>query len=96
MVEPANLRFLRRLVTVLTVVMIVGVVIVIALLVIRLNSRPDMVPLPAQITLPEGTTATTFTRGPDWMAVTTDDDRILILDAETGALLQEVQITRPD
>ena len=96
MVEPANLRFLRRLVTVLTVVMILGVVIVIALLVIRLNSRPDMVPLPAQITLPEGTTATAFTRGPDWMAVTTDDDRILILDAETGALRQEVQIARPE
>jgi len=38
-IEPANLRFLRHLVTGLTVVMIVGVVVVIALLVTRLNKQ---------------------------------------------------------
>ncbi len=95
MAEPANLRFLRRLVTVLTAVMILGVVILIGLLVIRLNT-PRSLPLPAEIALPDGATATAFTRGPDWLAVVTADDRILILDAATGALRQEVQITRPD
>ena len=39
--EPAQLRFLRRLVTVLTAVMIGGVVLIIALLVIRLNDKPS-------------------------------------------------------
>ena len=36
---PPGLRFLRQLVTVLTVVMIVGVVLIAALLVIRLKKR---------------------------------------------------------
>ena len=44
---PPGLRFLRQLVTVLTVVMIVGVVLIAALLVIRLNqpalALPDQV-----------------------------------------------------
>lgn len=91
--EPANLKFLRRLVTVLTAVMICGVVLVIALLVIRLNG-PAPLPLPAHITLPENARPTAFTRGPDWIAVVSEDNRILIFDIESGALTQELQITR--
>ena len=52
---PANLKFLARLVTVLTAVMILGVIAIVALLVIRLQpgTAPEM---PAAITLPDGTT----------------------------------------
>ncbi|MCX7566410.1 DUF6476 family protein [Sulfitobacter sp. F26169L] len=86
--EPANLRFLRRMVTVLTTVMIFGVVIVIGLLVTRLGSKaPD---LPAQITLPDGATATAFTQGPDWYAIVTDRNEILIFDRMTGKIKQTV------
>lgn len=89
--EPANLRFLRILVTVLTVIMIAGVALIIALLVMRLQ-RPVTMSLPETITLPEGTTATAFTRSTDWIAVVTDDNRIFIFD-ETGEVLrQEVQV----
>ena len=88
--EPANLRFLRRLVTVLTAIMIGGVVTVVGLLVIRLNADPAPLPLPETITLPDGTTATSFTVGSDWYGVVTEDDRILIFDQVTGTLRQTV------
>ncbi len=90
--EPANLRFLRRLVTVLTVIMIAGVVTVVALLVIRLNKDPAPLPLPQQITLPDGTRATSFTVGSDWYGVVTQHDEILIYDQVTGVLRQRVEI----
>ena len=89
-VEPANLRFLRRLVTVLTVVMIAGVLVVIGLLVTRLNRAAPV--LPSEITLPDGAEARAFTQGPDWYAIVTTNDEILIFDRLTGALRQTVEI----
>lgn len=89
--EPANLKFLRRLVTVLTAVMIAGVLVIIALLVIRLSERPA--PWPQEIALPEGTRAQAVTRGKGWVAVVTEDQRLLIFDPETGTLEQEIAIT---
>jgi len=89
-VEPANLRFLRRLVTVLTIIMIVGVVTVVSLLVIRLNGAPAPLPLPDQLTLPDGATATAFTVGSDWFGVVTQNDEILIFDQLTGTLRQTI------
>lgn len=95
--ELRNLTFLRRLVTVLTLVMILGLVTVVTLLVIRLQTPiVQAVPLPDGIVLPDGVVARAFTRGPDWHAVVTADDRILVLDAETGAVIQTVEITRPE
>ena len=87
---PPQLIFLKRLVTALGVVMIAGFLVLIAALVIRLNSDP--LPLPDRITLPEGVTATAFTQGTDWFAVVTSDNRILIYDRTTSALRQEVVI----
>jgi hypothetical protein len=89
-IEPANLRFLRRLVTVLTTVMIGGVIVVIGLLVTRLSSNAPT--LPAEITLPEGANATAFTQGDDWYAIVTTDEQILIYDRLTGALRQTVTL----
>ena len=88
--EPANLRFLRRLVTVMTAVMMVGLVVVVALIVIRLNA--DGPTMPDEITLPEGVNATALTIGEGWWAVVTDDQRILIYDQLSGGLRQEVVI----
>ncbi|MFW8634349.1 DUF6476 family protein [Cribrihabitans pelagius] len=89
--EPPQIRFLRRLVTTLTVVMIGGLLVVIALLVIRLSGE-DLA-LPAEIALPEGVTAEAVTLGRGWIAVVSGDGRILIFDRETGALKQEVEIS---
>lgn len=81
---------MRRLVTALTLVMIVGFVVLIAALVIRLNADP--LPLPDRIELPEGVEPLAFTQGTDWFAVVTSDDRILIYDRATSRLQQEVAV----
>lgn len=89
---PANLTFLRRLVTVLTIIMIAGVVTVVALLVIRLNAAPAPLALPEQVTLPDGSTATAFTIGSDWFGIVTESDEILIYDRATGTLRQTITL----
>lgn len=97
--EPPNLRFLRRLVTVLTATMIVGLCIIVALFVIRF--RPGVAPppgtaalpgLPASLALPDGARPLAFTQARDWYAVVTEDDRILIYDRASGTLRQTVVI----
>jgi hypothetical protein len=87
---PPEARFLKRLVIVMTVVLVTGVVTITGLLAVRLN--PSLPPLPDAVTLPEGVRATAFTQGTDWIAVVTEDDRILIFDRLTGTLRQELQI----
>lgn len=90
--EPPQIRFLRRLVTTLTVAMIGGVLVIIALLVIRLSA--DDVPLPAEIALPPGITAEAVTFGSDWIAIVSQEDSILIFDRSSGELRQTIQISR--
>jgi len=94
--EPANLRFLRILVTILTASMIGGLVTVIVLIVIKVpevvKTNPMPLPLPDTITLPDGSRATNFTQGTDWYGVVTADNRILIFDRKTGKLRQTVTI----
>lgn len=90
--EPANLKFLRRLVTVLTGTMIVGVVVIIGLIVMRITSEPARMALPDNITLPDGTKASAFTVGAGWYAVVTDTDEILIYDQSSGKLRQSIKI----
>lgn len=71
--------------------MIVGVIVVIALLVTRLREQPPE--LPSSIALPPGAKAVSFTQGPTWYAIVTSDDRILVYNRTSGALVQEVDIT---
>jgi len=87
---PGNLVFLRRLVVVLTASMIIGIVTITALLVIRLQSPIPL--LPETMELPDGVAATAFTVTPDWYAVVTDDNRILIFDRQSGTLRQTIHI----
>ena len=82
---------LRLLVTVLSVVMIAGFIVLIVLFVIRFRDMQP--PLPAEISLPDGTVATAFTRGDGWNAVVTKDQTILIYDAATGELVQTIAVT---
>lgn len=87
-----ELRFLKGLVTALAGVMIVGLLAILAILVIRFSQEPAAPALPADLTLPEGTTARAVTFGPGWYAVVTDANEILVFDAATGTLRQTVQI----
>lgn len=85
---------MRRLVTSLLVVMILGFLLLIGLLVTRFPAMTASVSfdLPENIALPDGATAQNFTRGTDWVAIVTADDQILIFDATSGALRQTVGI----
>ncbi len=89
---PANLKFLRRLVTILTATMSTGVILIIALIVMRLNAPAATVSFPDNIQVPNGVTATTFTKGNGWYAQVTKDQHILIFDAASGAIQQTIAI----
>lgn len=90
--EVKNLRFLRILVTTLTVTMIFGLLTIVGLLVIRFTGENPTLTVPDAITLPNGTQVTAFTRGQDWYAIVTGDDKILIYDAKTNTLRQTIEI----
>ena len=90
---PPSLRFLKWLVILLTLTMIGGVITVVAVLVTRMPqafSAPGPA-LPESFALPDGTTARAVTFAEGWIAVVTEDDRILIFAAD-GTLRQEVRL----
>ncbi|VVS98072.1 conserved hypothetical protein [Roseovarius sp. EC-HK134] len=92
-VSPATLKFLARLVTLLTATMVVGLIVIIGLFVTRFwGEDRGALSLPDSLTLPEGTRATAFTQGPDWIAIVTEDNRILIYDRTGSTLRQTVNI----
>jgi len=88
--ETPQLRLLRRMVMLLTAVMIGGVLVTFALIVIRLSDRTPT--LPDQVELPDGAKAQAVTIGNNWYAVVTDDNRILIFDKTTGRQRQEITL----
>ena len=88
---PPSLRFLKNLVTVLTITMILGVITVVAVLVTRLQQVSPAPGLPAGLTLPAGTTAQAVTMGTGWIAVVTSNDHILVF-GNDGTLLQDIPI----
>ena len=90
--ETPGIRFLRRMVTVLTGVMIFGMISIVVLFYIRFNAppAPSLPGLPDTIALPDGAAPQAVTTAPGWIAVVTQDGRILFFDAKNGALLDEV------
>ena len=89
--DVRTLRYLKALVTILTVTMIGGFLTIVALFVMRF-AEMNRVELPDQITLPDGAVATAFTRGQGWFAVVTESDEILVYNRATGNLLQRIRI----
>lgn len=89
---PADLRFLKVLVTVLTAVMIVGLVTVVGLLVTRLTMAPPLPELPASVELPEGAVPEAVTFARDWLVVVTDSGEVLLYAPTGGAPLSRVAL----
>lgn len=85
-----ELRFLRVLVTGLTLVMGVGMIAVVALLWLRL-SQPTLPDLPDTIVLPQGAQPAAVTFSADRIIVVTQDDRVLVYD-RAGALVGQVTL----
>ena len=88
---PPSLRLLKWLVIVLTITMIVGVITVVGLLVTRMPKGAAPLEVPERLVLPENVHPTAVTMGPDWIAVVTDDARILIY-GRNGVLRQEIAV----
>lgn len=83
--EPANLRFLRRLVTTLTATMIVGLIAIFTVLVIRLQSPVAIFP---EITaLPEGTQVLSVSRTANELIVIDQNRKIYLLSLDGEKLL---------
>jgi Flp pilus assembly protein protease CpaA len=89
--DDKTLRYLKVLVTVLTVTMIGGFLTIVTLFVMRFSAMNTMA-LPNEITLPDGAMATAFTQGQGWFAVVTQADEILIYSRTTGNLRQRITI----
>jgi len=89
--EVRHLKYLKWLVTILTVTMIGGVLTVVGLLVMQFGAM-NAIPLPDEIELPDGSAAVAFTQGSDWFAVVTDADEILVFSRATGDLTQRIEI----
>lgn len=99
--EPPRLRFLRRLVVVMTITMIAGLIVIITLMIMTfLGTRSDAPETTGQLvdplSLPRGEQARAYTQGTDWSAVVTRDsegrERIHIFDPVTGEIRQTVTI----
>jgi hypothetical protein len=84
---PPEVRFVKRLVVVLTGVMIVGITLIVGLLVLRLSAPPAPLALPDTLALPDGVTAGAVTLARDWVLVLDDGgSEVLLFDRATGAL----------
>ena len=86
---PRNLRFLQRLVTLLTVSMIVGILTIAALLAFKLHYKN--INFPQTLTLPDGTKPIAFTQTKDWYSVITDKNEILIYKND-GTLIRTITV----
>ena len=86
---PRNLRFLQRLVTLLTVSMILGILTIAALLAFKLRS--ENINFPQALTLPDGTKPIAFTQTEDWYSVVTEANEILIYKND-GTLIRSITV----
>ena len=86
---PRNLRFLQRLVTLLTVSMILGILTIAALLAFKLRSENTN--FPQTLTLPDGTKPIAFTQTKDWYSIVSETNEILIF-KNNGTLIQTIAV----
>jgi len=93
MIAPATVRRLARLVTVLTVVMIIGMITVVGLLILKLNTTTAL-PLPENIALPDGATARAVTTT-DRELIVLSADQIFIFDRTSGKLTAQLALPQP-
>lgn len=89
------MRLVKRLVVVLTSVMILGVIVIIGLLVTQIARSPAPFDLPDNISLPEGARAQAVTLSRDWVLVVTENQTVLVFDRRNGTLLHEMDLPQP-
>ena len=90
--DAALVRYLKGLVTALSVTMIVGFIVLVTVVVMRFNRDATPVAFPEAIALPGGTVAGAVTRGPDFLLVVTEDGRALVFSPDGTTLRQEITL----
>ena len=88
--EPANLRFLRRLVTTLTATLILGFIAIFALLVIRLQTTSPM--FPEISALPADTEVISISRTRDELVVIDQVRKIYIVSLDGKTIMQKFEL----
>ena len=91
--EPANLKLLRRLVTTLLAVMIIGFLTLIFMFVMRFSENNQRFQI-SDITLPIGVSATAYTQGDNWYAIVDEKSKILIFNKSDNTLRQTIKIQK--
>ncbi len=86
------MRYLKWLVTALSVTMIVGFIVLVTVVVMRFNQGTAPTAWPDTLALPEGVTAEAVTRGADFLLVVSDDGRVLVFSPDGQVLRQEIDI----
>jgi len=89
-----HLTFLRRLVTLLTLTMVVGIIVLVTLVFIRFQGEARPMSLPDGITIPDGLRPVAFTQTREWYAIVTDDNHIVFFD-KNDILFQTIKIKIP-
>ncbi|WP_416916579.1 MAG: DUF6476 family protein [Roseicyclus sp.] len=90
---PPQLRWLKRLVTVLTVTMIGGVLAISAVLVIRLNAESAPVVIaPGDFVLPDGVGLVGISVIEGRVVVVGDDGMIRVFDSESREMIREIPV----
>ncbi|MDD7972456.1 DUF6476 family protein [Roseinatronobacter alkalisoli] len=90
--QSPDVRLVKRLVVVLTSVMILGVIVIIGLLVTQIARAPAPIGLPDSISLPEGARAQAVTLSRDWVLVLTEDQTLLVFERRSGALSRQMDL----
>ncbi|WP_240686514.1 DUF6476 family protein [Aliiroseovarius marinus] len=88
-----TVRYLKTIVTAMTVATILGMIVLITVVVLRFSqTSPEAtsLPLPDQITLPEGVRAEAVTLGRDWIGIVSGDE-ILIYETD-GQLRKRINL----
>lgn len=89
---PPEVRLIKRLVVVLTSVMILGLIVIVGLLVTRLGLSPAPLALPDSVSLPEGVRVEALTLSEIWIIVVTREGEALFYDRSSGALRYRVAL----
>jgi len=92
--DAALVRYLKWLVTALSVTMIVGFIVLVTVVVMRFNADTAPTAWPEEIALPEGATISAITRGPDFLVVVSDDGRVLVYSPDGQTLRQEIAVAQ--
>jgi len=92
--DAALVRYLKWLVTALSVTMIAGFIVLVTVVVMRFNQGKGGLAFPDSIALPDGVTAQSLTRGPDYLLVVGTQGRVFVFSPDGQDLRQEIEITR--